>query len=166
MLNNNSMLDTITEIVNIVLFKHFSYVKDECLREDLKQEGFHKAYELLKIGNYDPTKSLGTYLYTGIRNAMTNYMYHSNKETHAGIDDEVRDFYFEDSEACSFEIDKDIVLDVCKKYLVYGDYSGIILSYFKKMKMYSGPIPKIDVVEIEEVKSAIIVEVIWKITEN
>ena len=37
-------------------------------------------------GNYDPSKSLRTFIYTGVRNAMTNYMYHQNKESHIDLD--------------------------------------------------------------------------------
>ena len=79
-ITNKSVEAMITNIVTVVFRIHFYYVSNEDLEQDLKQEGYLKAYELLAKGNYDPTKSLRTFIYTGVRNAMTNYMYHQNKE--------------------------------------------------------------------------------------
>ena len=82
MLVNNSVEAMIQNIVTVVLRIHFYYITDPELQNDLKQEGYLKAYELLAKGDYDPNRNLRTYIYTGVRNAMTNYMYHSNKENH------------------------------------------------------------------------------------
>ena len=70
------MIDNIVEVVRKMFFY---YVYDQDTIDDLKQEGYLKAYELLAKGEYDPSKNLRNYLFTGVRNAMTNYMYKRNK---------------------------------------------------------------------------------------
>ena len=50
----------IDNIVTVVFRIHFYYVTDKDLEQDLKQEGYLKAYELLSQGNYDPTKNSQT----------------------------------------------------------------------------------------------------------
>lgn len=70
------MIDNIVEVVQRMFF---FYVYDKDTIDDLKQEGYLMAYELLAKGEYDPSKNLRNYLFTGVRNAMTNYMYRRNK---------------------------------------------------------------------------------------
>ncbi len=70
------MIDNIVEVVQRMFFY---YVYDKDTLDDLKQEGYLMAYELLAKGEYDPSKNLRNYLFTGVRNAMTNYMYKKNK---------------------------------------------------------------------------------------
>lgn len=70
------MIDNIVEVVQRMFF---FYVYDKDTIDDLKQEGYLMAYELLAKGEYDPSKNLRNYLFTGVRNAMTNYMYKKNK---------------------------------------------------------------------------------------
>ena len=70
------MIDNIVEVVQRMFFY---YVYDKDTIDDLKQEGYLMAYELLAKGEYDPSKNLRNYLFTGVRNAMTNYMYKKNK---------------------------------------------------------------------------------------
>lgn len=70
------MIDNIVEVVRKMFF---FYVYDQDTIDDLKQEGYLMAYELLAKGEYDPSKNLRNYLFTGVRNAMTNYMYKRNK---------------------------------------------------------------------------------------
>ena len=103
------------------------------------QEGYLKAYELLADGNYDPSKNLRTFIYTGVRNAMTNYRYHHNKEDHMSLSEtldnntwmrsfnnvqdvskEIDDWYYDsENEDIESEIDVDIVYRVCNKYLMF-----------------------------------------------
>lgn len=72
----DGMIDNIVEVVQRMFFY---YVYDKDTIEDLKQEGYLMAYELLAKGEYDPSRNLRNYLFTGVRNAMTNYMYKQNK---------------------------------------------------------------------------------------
>lgn len=85
----NSVQSMIDNIVIVVFRKHFYYITDKDLEQDLKQEGYLKAYELLADGNYDPSKNLRTFIYTGVRNAMTNYLYHHKKEAHSDSTDDI-----------------------------------------------------------------------------
>ena len=57
-LYSKSMLEMIDNIVEVVVNSYFYWVEDYAFKEDLMQEGYLKAYELLKTGNYDPNQSL------------------------------------------------------------------------------------------------------------
>lgn len=72
----DGMIDNIVEVVRKMFFY---YVYDKDTIDDLRQEGYLMVYELLDKGLYDPSKNLRNYLFTGVRNAMTNYMYRVNK---------------------------------------------------------------------------------------
>lgn len=159
----SSFLDMVDNIVNVVLNMYFNYITDPDLREDLKQEGYLKAYEMLETGNYDPSRDLRTYVYTGIRNSMTNYLYHDRKEKHLDVDD----FYtVEDSkEFCTYEINLNTVKDICARYNNYGDYTNTVLKYFSEIGLYNGVYGKSTIKEIPYVKNAIIGEIIWKMLE-
>lgn len=156
-----SFFDMVENIVNVVLNMYFNYVTDPDLKEDLKQEGFLKAYEMLKTGNYNPQRDLRTYIYTGVRNSMTNFLYHHKKESNLDIDD----FYsLEDkSEVCSYNIDLNLLHRVCLKYINYGDYTNTVLKYFSEIGLYNGEVPESTIKEIPFVKNAIIGELIWRI---
>ena len=146
---SNSVESMINNIVTVVFRIHFYYVTDYDLEMDLKQEGYLKAYSLLKEGNYDPSKNLRTFIYTGVRNAMTNYMYHVRKESHEDLDlvvsqswqsyrDVTSDDYwngklfYRDNE--SNDLDVLLVKEVCDKYIMFGDYFEVILNEFNKMR--------------------------------
>lgn len=146
-MNNSSSVESmIHNIVTVVFRIHFYYIKDQDLEMDLKQEGYLKAYELLATGNYDPSKNLRTFIYTGVRNAMTNYMYHHNKESHVDLETitsqmwqryenvtmdgywEGKIFYNNESIKNKYEIDLSIIYDICDKYKMFGDYFNIVIN--------------------------------------
>lgn len=124
----------ISNIVTVVFRIHFFYVDNKDLEQDLKQEGYLKAYELLAQGNYDPNKNLRTFIYTGVRNAMTNYMYHYNKENHLDLDLiesstwqryenitmdgywQGKIYYLNEDVEDSHNININNVINICKKY--------------------------------------------------
>ena len=143
--SNNSVESMINNIVTVVFRIHFYYVTDYDLEMDLKQEGYLKAYSLLAEGNYDPSKNLRTFIYTGVRNAMTNYMYHTKKESHDDLDlvssqswqsykDITADdywngkLYYKDDETDKFNVQ--LVREVCNKYIMFGDYFNCIMNEF------------------------------------
>lgn len=177
--NNNSVEAMITNIVTVVFRIHFYYIYDEDLEKDLKQEGYLKAYELLAEGNYDPNKNLRTFIYTGVRNAMTNYMYHQRKEAHLDLDtigsqnwqhyeNITSDEYWKgkiyrttEDDVDSYEIDMSIVYDICNKYSQFGDYLDIILAELKNIGVYSGHINKSNIEPIPFIKDAILGEIFW-----
>lgn len=170
-LYSNSMLDLIDNIVEVVVNSYFYWVEDYQFREDLMQEGYLKAYELLKTGNYDPNQSLRNYLYTGVRNAMTNLNYHNNKEKHSSYDvynDNVESSEYDVDFAISsnnpfvdYSIDMDIVEKSCNKF--NSSYLGNVLDYLKEI----GVCNITSDIRVQEpnliVLKAIIVDIMWSI---
>ena len=74
-----SIYEMIENIVQVVFYSYYNYIRDPELKADLFQIGYLKAYELLNNGNYDPTMSFRNFIYTGVRNEMHNALYHINK---------------------------------------------------------------------------------------
>lgn len=161
---SGSMLDLINNIVEVVLNSYF-YWADASLKEDLMQEGYLKAYELLESGEYDPNQNLRNYLFTSIRNTMTNYVYHHNKEKHSSYD------AFYDNVECdvpqinmdaNYSIGIEQVLKSCSKYK--SDYMiGNIIQY---MNTLGFDIPNNYTIESEPntlFMKAIIVDIIWNL---
>lgn len=182
MANTNSVESMIQNVITVVLRIHFYYVYDEDLINDLKQEGYLKAYELLAEGNYDPTRSLRTYIYTGVRNAMTNYMYHTRKESHSSIDDETNqtwqnnsnlaiDGYYrgkiyyeaEDVESeCSIKLST--IKSVCYKYWKFGDYFNPVVKRLKSMGLinYNIDLEPTDEKHYKDITDYIVCEILYK----
>jgi len=178
---NNSVEAMIQNIVTVVLRIHFYYITDPELQNDLKQEGYLKAYELLAKGDYDPNRNLRTYIYTGVRNAMTNYLYHNNKENHEDLElvsspvwqryeGVTQDgfykgklFYEDEVGTGKYNVDQDLVEEVVAKYSMFGDYTLIILRELKKVGLYEGKVFKSEIQEIPLVTTAIMGEIYYKI---
>ncbi len=181
MIVNNSVEAMIQNIVTVVLRIHFYYITDPELQNDLKQEGYLKAYELLAKGDYDPNRNLRTYIYTGVRNAMTNYLYHNNKENHEDLElvsspvwqryeGVTQDgfykgklFYEDEIGAGKYNVDQDLVEEVVAKYSMFGDYTLITLRELKKVGLYEGKVFKSEIQEIPLVTTAIMGEIYYKI---
>lgn len=167
-LYSNSMLELIDNIVEVVVNSYFYWVEDYQFKEDLMQEGYLKAYELLKTGNYDPNQNLRNYLYTGVRNAMTNMNYHNNKEKHSSYDE------FNDNVeyspilsmgssdiAISYEISAESITKSCNKF--NKNYVGNVADYFRRIGVVC-PGSNIRVEKPDPiVLKAIIVDVIWNL---
>ena len=170
-LYSKSMLEMIDNIVEVVVNSYFYWVDDYAFKEDLMQEGYLKAYELLKTGNYDPNQSLRNYLYTGVRNAMTNLNYHNNKEKHSSydlyndnIDNEEYDGDYTISNSdpyTNYEIPMDDIVASCNKF--NSKYIGNVIDYLRYIGLSSG---KSDI-RVEEpnqiILKAIIVDIMWGI---
>lgn len=179
--NNNSVEAMIDNIVTVVFRIHFYYITDKDLEQDLKQEGYLKAYELLSQGNYDPTKNLRTFIYTGVRNAMSNYMYHANKESHMStevafdpvwqkaknIDVESNNFwdgklyYNNEDIETDYSVDLNLVSNICNKYKMFGDYRASVLRELKTLGVYSGPLVRVTIDENNFITKSIIGEILW-----
>lgn len=169
-LYSNSMLELIDNIVEVVVNSYFYWVDDYAYKQDLMQEGYLKAYELLKTGNYDPNQNLRNYLYTGIRNAMTNLNYHNNKEKHSSYDvlcDNVENEYSprismgSDNTFATYSIDIDKVITSCNKF--NSMYVGNIVDYLHNIGI-SCPNSNIRVESPDRiVMKAIIVDLMWNI---
>lgn len=181
MIVNNSVEAMIQNIITVVLRIHFYYVTDPELQNDLKQEGYLKAYELLAKGDYDPNRNLRTYIYTGVRNAMTNYLYHSNKENHEDLELMLSPtwqryegitldsyykgklFYEDELDSGKYNVDQDLVEEVITKYKMFGDYKLVVLRELKKVGLYEGRITNVKIQEIPLITTAIMGEIYYKI---
>lgn len=166
-LYSSSMLDMIDNIVEVVVNSYFYWVTDYAFKQDLMQEGYLKAYELLKTGNYDPNQSLRNYLYTGVRNAMTNLNYHNNKEKHSSYDlydDNIeydQDFLISSDTYVEYNIDIDQIVKSCDKF--NHNYIGNVLDYLRSIGL-DCPISKVKVQEPNQFTlKAIIVDIMWNI---
>jgi hypothetical protein len=170
----------IDNIVTVVFRIHFGYINNKDLEQDLKQEGYLKAYELLSLGNYDPTKNLRTFIYTGVRNAMTNYMYHHKKESHTDLDfiyssswkdrDSItlddywnnKLFYTNENEANLKIITLDDIKTICNKYTMFGDYIDTALFRCNELGLYISDYNKSNILnEPKSVVDAIVGEILW-----
>lgn len=176
---SNSVEAMIDNIVTVVFRIHFYYVTNKDLEQDLKQEGYLKAYELLAEGNYDPNKNLRNFIYTGVRNAMTNYLYHNKKETHEDLDlisnmswqkyESVtldgywnHKIYYEINDyPQSYSINLNLINDICNKYTMFGDYKDIILNKLYILGLYPGPKRKTTIKPIDFIEDAILGEILW-----
>lgn len=158
-----SLQDLIENLCEVVLNTHYSYIRDPDLREDLKQEGYIKALELIKRGNYAPNHNLRTYLYTGIRNEMRNFLYRDNRDSWYEIDLNCCGSY--QMETTFYELDYDLIYRICNKYRLYGDYRLLVIKYFRDLGLTVHAPKLVNKIEepIEAVLQAIIGEIIWQI---
>lgn len=74
--------DEVYKFCEVVYCKHFIYRPD--VKDDLIQEGFFGILKLLKETHYDPTKSAMNFIYTKVRNSMTDFL---AKKTPDSLDD-------------------------------------------------------------------------------
>ena len=75
------------KLAEIVCNKHYEYVKYHD-RDDLYSVAVMKAYDLVSKGEYNiESGSLKSYLYTGMRNEMKNYLYKNSRDV--PVDDEI-----------------------------------------------------------------------------
>lgn len=125
-----SLLDMIENIVQVVFYTYYNYIKDPNLKQDLFQIGYLKAYELLNNGNYDPTMSFRNFIYTGVRNEMHNTLYHINKIK--TVDLEVLDKYdnvvgYHDTG--DYIVDLELVKSITDRFYRMGDFYPYIVNY-------------------------------------
>ena len=173
-LYSSSMLDLISNIVEVVVNSYFYWVDDYAFKQDLMQEGFLKAYELLKTGNYDPNQNLLNYLFTGVRNAMTNLNYHNNKERHSSYNlYQDNEDYLQDvalvqrNTYTSYYIDIDTIISSCDKF-AHKDYVGNVIEYLNTLGMSVNNTTRYDALPEPNkfVFRAIIVDIMWGIRDE
>lgn len=177
----SSVESMIDNIVTVVFRIHFYYVQDKDLEQDLKQEGYLKAYELLSLGNYDPTKNLRTFIYTGVRNAMSNYMYHHRKESHSNLETITSSlwqnyesitsddfwkgklFYKDEDSFDDIKISSDEIKKICDKYTYYGDYYNAVISKLNYLGLLNNNDILSCVPELQNdiITKAIVTSILW-----
>lgn len=162
---NYSIYDMVENIVQVVFYTHFSFVDSKELKEDLMQVGFLKAYELLNNGNYDPTMALRNFLYTGIRNEMHNTLYHLGKIPTSSLD--VLDKYNNVvgyNQVKDYEVDKDVIKNICNRYKKFGDYYPIVANYLSNLGILEEKTYKEPIVD-EKLVESIITLTLWELYE-
>lgn len=125
-----SLYEMIDNVVQVVFYTYYNYIKDSELKKDLFQIGYLKAYELLNNGNYDPSQSLRNFIYTGVRNEMHNTLYHLNKIQTVDLDqldkyDNIVGYH----STTDYSIEVKYVYDICSKFSRNGDYFPAVNNY-------------------------------------
>lgn len=112
---------------------------------------------------------------------MTNYMYHQNKETHIDLDTidsqmwqryenvtmdnywEGKIFYTNESISSNYNINTDIIYEICNKYSMFGNYYDIVINELSKLGVCNLHINKnnLNINYNSFIKDAIIGEIIY-----
>lgn len=95
--NEDILAKKLITLSEIVVRKHFYASAND--KEDLVSIGVLKALKMIRSNNFENSKgNFATFLYTGMRNDMHNYLYHKNKFNLVGlsmlIDEGKEDNYF------------------------------------------------------------------------
>lgn len=163
-----SILEMVENIVQVVFYTYYNYVKDPELKADLFQIGYLKAYELLNNGNYDPTMSFRNFIYTGVRNEMHNALYHINKMQTVDLDlldkyDNVIGYH----ETGDYNIELDFVKSLCNQFRRQGDYFPSVTNYLIDIGIVEHPKLKENREKLDEkMLEGIIAYVLWELFEK
>lgn len=166
---DEEVTDELQQLAEIVCNNHFSYVGYHD-REDLIYEGLAKGIELIRSKRFDPNYGapLMNFVYTGMRNEMTNYLYAKKREY------PVEEFYGDQDMSTEIIIDGynvecewlESVTENFKRR--WGDYTGILIDSLKDMGFnVKGNTKRFD--RIKKYKNSLlnklVVLAIWKIRE-
>ena len=129
--NPDELSDKLHQLAEIIVRKHF-YASYE-VKDELVSIGIVKAVKMINSDKFDPKKgNLCSFLYTGMRNDMHNWMYHRNKYNTVDFDSlasnlntelSISDTYFEEN---IFTIDYSYVYLLCSRF--FAAYSKDILN--------------------------------------
>lgn len=171
---NKQVTEEIKQMAEIVANNHFGYVGYHD-REDLISEGITKGFEMILSCKFDPDRGsqLRNYIYTSMRNEMTNYMYRKKREY------PVEEFFGDQKKAKkyiynNFEIDFNVLKNLILRFKKrYGNYSLLVVNKLKDMGFTVKNVPN------EEIKLSknsenydnkllerLVVLSIWKIRES
>lgn len=120
--DENVLATKLITLAEIIVRKHFYASVNE--KEDLVSIGVVKALCMIKDEKFSPHKgNFTTYLYTGMRNDMHNYLYHQNKFNTVDIDELVEtgkdEEYFQED---AIKVDYSLIHTVCMKFSpFFGD---------------------------------------------
>ena len=120
--NQDILAKKLITLAEIVVRKHFYVSVNE--KEDLVSVGVLKALSMINSGTFSESKgNFATFIYTGMRNDMHNYLYHQNKFNTIDIEemvDEGRDDnYFQNRE---YLIEYSLIHSVCMQFSrAFGD---------------------------------------------
>ena len=161
-------VDELKQLSQIVANNHFAYV-DYHTRQDLLVEGQAKGIELIQSCRFDPDYGapLKNFVYTGMRNEMTNYLYRQKREY------PVEEFYGDQDKSDKmnlehYDLDYEVIKDILERYKKrYGDYSGLIVEELIELG-FNVHCNRDLVVKIdydEDLKGRLVTLCIWKIRE-
>lgn len=134
-LNNPDVLgEKLITLSEIVIRKHFYASLQD--KEDLVSVGVLKALTMISEGNWDKSKgNFCSFIYTGIRNEIHNFLYHENKfntvDLEALLETGKEDSYFEDD-------------------VVYISYSLIHAVCMNFISSFGNNIERLVIIELEE----------------
>lgn len=114
--NRDELAKKLITLAEIVVRKHFYASINE--KDDLVSIGVLKALNMIQDNKFTSLRgNLCTYLYTGMRNDMHNYLYHQNKfnttDLSCMLDSGSTDDYFEQE---GYEIPYSVVHLVCMRF--------------------------------------------------
>ncbi len=163
-----SLYEMIDNIIQVVFYTHYSYIKEPELKKDLFQIGYLKAWELLNNGNYDPTKSFRNFIYTGVRNEMHNALYHINKIKTVDLDvldkyDNVVGYH----ETGEYSVELSFVKKITDKFKRFGNYFPSVVNYLISIGIVQCPklADNIDSLD-SKMLEGIITLVLWDLYEK
>lgn len=162
-----TLYDMIENVVQVVFYTHYNYIKDIELKKDLFQIGYLKAYELLNNGNYDPTMSFRNFIYTGVRNEMHNALYHHNKMQTVDLEQlDKYDNIIGYHDTGEYNIELDLVKDICNRFNRYGDYYKIVSNYLVDIGIVHIPKYEVEIEDNTKLLEGIITLVLWELFEK
>lgn len=163
---DEQVVDELQQLSQIVANNHFAYV-DYHSRQDLLLEGQAKGLELIHSCRFDPDYGapLKNFVYTGMRNEMTNYLYRQKREY------PVEEFYGDQNKSEGIVLDNyDIcysdVADIVDRYKSrYGDYSGVVFEGLNEMGFDMQVDDEINYIEDydKDLKERLVTLCVWKI---
>ena len=159
------LCEKLVNLSSIVYTRHFYANGNE--KQDLISVGVLKALSLVRGGKWDPEKGkLITYLYTGIRNEMHNYIYRISREVL--MDNEFIDMQgsleIEAEDTSFLEIRYEVVQEVCESFKRFGDISPVVALSLngKGFKVVGAEGAKVEV-EFEEFNEEFYIELIDRV---
>ena len=162
-----SLYEMIENIVQVVFYSYYSYIKEPELKKDLFQIGYLKAYELINNGNYDPSMSFRNFIYTGVRNEMHNTLYHINKIKTVDLEqldkyDNVVGYH----DTGDYFIDTLFIKSITNKFNRYGNYFPTVINYLIDLGLISKSKLKEDPFIDTNLTEGIITLVLWELFEK
>lgn len=123
--DENILANKLVTLAEIIVRKHFyASVNDS---EDLVSIGVLKALSMINDNKFVSSKgNFASFLYTGMRNDMHNYLYHQNKFNTVDIDELASDIVdtstLDNVEVSDYAIEYSLIHTVCMKFApLFGD---------------------------------------------
>jgi hypothetical protein len=123
----DSDIGMLEDLCDVVYKQHFTYTQTH--KDDLIQEGLTGIIQVVDSGNFDPEKgSAFNFIYTKVRNSMSNYLYHNNNS----VDVEDTRIEYTDCDLPEGLVAKVVAFieGEIKKNELHGDLARCVKTYF------------------------------------